>query len=113
MGGDGGTKAVQRSYLRGAGSASTTADAARHTGDLDPAIVEEEIARSFRHCAITGEPLDFGSPIVACPYGRLQGVMLDKNSIVVAYDYVRGELRGKFRKGASGDSPLDRGKSLR
>lgn len=33
--------------------------------------------------------------IVACPYGRLQGVMLDKNSVVVAYDNVRGEPRGK------------------
>jgi cytochrome c oxidase accessory protein FixG len=33
-----------------------------------------------------------------CPYGRMQGVMLDKNSIVVAYDYTRGEPRGKFRK---------------
>jgi cytochrome c oxidase accessory protein FixG len=37
--------------------------------------------------------------LVACPYGRLQGVMLDRNSIVVAYDYVRGELRGRFKKG--------------
>jgi cytochrome c oxidase accessory protein FixG len=36
--------------------------------------------------------------IVACPYGRLQGVMLDKNSIVVAYDYIRGEPRGKMKK---------------
>lgn len=36
---------------------------------------------------------------VVCPYGRLQGVLLDKNSIVVAYDYMRGEKRGKFRKG--------------
>lgn len=34
-----------------------------------------------------------------CPYGRLQGVLLDKNSIVVAYDYIRGEHRGKIRKG--------------
>ena len=33
-----------------------------------------------------------------CPYGRLQGVLLDKNSIVVAYDYKRGEPRGKYRK---------------
>lgn len=33
-----------------------------------------------------------------CPYGRLQGVMLDKESIVVAYDYVRGENRSKWRK---------------
>jgi polyferredoxin len=36
--------------------------------------------------------------IVVCPYGRLQGVMLDKNSIVVAYDYKRGEPRGKLTK---------------
>ncbi len=35
-----------------------------------------------------------------CPYGRLQGVLLDQDSIVVAYDYVRGEPRGKFRKNA-------------
>lgn len=35
--------------------------------------------------------------IVVCPYGRLQGVMLDKKSIVVAYDYIRGELRGKHQ----------------
>ena len=34
--------------------------------------------------------------IVVCPYGRLQGVLLDKNSIVVAYDKVRGEPRGKL-----------------
>ncbi len=33
-----------------------------------------------------------------CPYGRLQGVLLDNNSLVVAYDYKRGEPRGKFRK---------------
>lgn len=37
--------------------------------------------------------------IIACPYGRLQGVMLDKNSVVVAYDYKRGEPRGRIRKG--------------
>lgn len=39
--------------------------------------------------------------IIACPYGRLQGVLLDEKSIVVAYDYVRGEStngRAKFRK---------------
>ncbi len=33
-----------------------------------------------------------------CPYGRLQGVLLDKNSMVVAYDNVRGEDRAKIRK---------------
>ncbi len=36
-----------------------------------------------------------------CPYGRLQGVLLDKRSIVVAYDYLRGEPRGKIKKGSS------------
>ncbi len=36
--------------------------------------------------------------IVVCPYGRLQGVLLDKNSIVVAYDRLRGEPRGKHSK---------------
>jgi len=36
--------------------------------------------------------------IVVCPYGRLQGVLLDKKSIIVAYDYVRGEPRGKLTK---------------
>ena len=37
--------------------------------------------------------------IVVCPYGRLQGVLLDKNSVVIAYDYQRGEPREKLHKG--------------
>ncbi|CAH0336273.1 hypothetical protein FVB9288_01959 [Flavobacterium sp. CECT 9288] len=39
--------------------------------------------------------------IIACPYGRLQGVLLDDKSINVAYDFVRGEKtagRSKFNK---------------
>ncbi|WP_028892891.1 cytochrome c oxidase accessory protein CcoG [Tenacibaculum sp. 47A_GOM-205m] len=39
--------------------------------------------------------------IIACPYGRLQGVLLDNKTINVAYDHVRGEGktgRGKFNK---------------
>lgn len=36
-----------------------------------------------------------------CPYGRLQSVLMDKNSIVVAYDFKRGEPRGKFKKNAT------------
>ena len=36
--------------------------------------------------------------IIACPYGRLQGVLLDNKSIVVAYDYIRGEKeKGRAR----------------
>ncbi len=33
-----------------------------------------------------------------CPYGRLQGVLLDDNSLTVAYDFVRGEPRGRIKK---------------
>lgn len=39
--------------------------------------------------------------IIACPYGRLQGVLLDNKSIIVAYDHKRGEGeagRGKMVK---------------
>ena len=39
--------------------------------------------------------------IIACPYGRLQGVLLDTKTIVVAYDHVRGEGetgRAKIKK---------------
>jgi cytochrome c oxidase accessory protein FixG len=36
--------------------------------------------------------------IVVCPYGRLQSVLLDRNSMVVAYDYKRGEPRAKYTK---------------
>ncbi len=35
---------------------------------------------------------------VVCPYGRLQGVFLGKNSIAVMYDWLRGEPRGRIRK---------------
>ncbi len=40
---------------------------------------------------------------VVCPYGRLQGVLLDRNSMIVAYDYKRGEPRGKFKKQKTAD----------
>ncbi|MBP8240367.1 MAG: cytochrome c oxidase accessory protein CcoG, partial [Saprospiraceae bacterium] len=36
--------------------------------------------------------------VAICPYGRLQGVLLDHNSIVITYDHVRGEPRGKIKK---------------
>lgn len=36
--------------------------------------------------------------IAVCPYGRLQGVLLNKDSMAVAYDFVRGEPRGKLQK---------------
>lgn len=36
--------------------------------------------------------------VAVCPYGRLQGVLLDKNSIAVMYDFERGEPRGRIKK---------------
>jgi cytochrome c oxidase accessory protein FixG len=33
--------------------------------------------------------------LVACPYGRFQSVLLDRGSLIVAYDRKRGEPRGK------------------
>ena len=40
--------------------------------------------------------------MVACPYGRLQSVLLDRRSLIVAYDSRRGEPRGKLGQ-AAGD----------
>ncbi len=43
---------------------------------------------------------------IVCPYGRLQGVLLDPNTTQVSYDDVRGEPRGKHgqqRKSGLGD----------
>ena len=36
---------------------------------------------------------------MVCPYGRMQGVLLDSKSIIVAYDYKRGEPRGRKGEG--------------
>jgi cytochrome c oxidase accessory protein FixG len=36
--------------------------------------------------------------IIACPYGRLQSVLLDQQSLIVGYDVERGEPRGKAGK---------------
>ncbi|MEO8474651.1 MAG: cytochrome c oxidase accessory protein CcoG [Chryseolinea sp.] len=43
--------------------------------------------------------------IVVCPYGRLQGVLLVKESIVVAYDWIRGEPRGHLKKKVPESTP--------
>lgn len=53
--------------------------------------------------------LDFGwfreqFCIIACPYGRMQSVLMDTNSLVVAYDPKRGEpRRGKVERHQEGD----------
>jgi cytochrome c oxidase accessory protein FixG len=44
--------------------------------------------------------------IVACPYGRFQSVLLDKKSLIVGYDYKRGEPRGKKKRTEAAVLPL-------
>lgn len=41
--------------------------------------------------------------IVVCPYGRLQGVLYDRDTINVAYDDTRGEPRGRYTESGRGD----------
>ena len=36
-----------------------------------------------------------------CPYSRIQGVMVDQDSLLPAYDAVRGETRGRRKKGVT------------
>ena len=44
-----------------------------------------------------------------CPYGRFQSTLLDENTIVVAYDYKRGEQRGRFSRKEPFDQRSARG----
>ena len=46
--------------------------------------------------------------IAACPYGRLQGVLLVKDSMAVMYDWLRGEPRGKCKKNEAKNLPFFR-----
>ncbi len=46
-----------------------------------------------------------------CPYGRLQGVLTDKNTILVSYDFERGEPRGKIVKKRTNAKTKDAGPS--
>jgi len=41
-----------------------------------------------------------------CPYGRLQGVLLDEDSLAVSYDFERGEPRGKLSRAAKVNHPM-------
>ena len=40
--------------------------------------------------------------IVMCPYGRLQSVLIDNDSVVIGYDKTRGEPRGKINVPGAG-----------
>jgi cytochrome c oxidase accessory protein FixG len=41
--------------------------------------------------------------IVICPYGRLQSVLTDQDTLVIGYDAERGEPRGKLKREGKGD----------
>jgi polyferredoxin len=41
--------------------------------------------------------------LVVCPYGRLQSVLTDHDSLVIGYDTARGEPRGKKQQAGAGD----------
>ena len=41
--------------------------------------------------------------VVVCPYGRLQSVLTDRETLVVGYDKLRGEPRGKVGAEGAGD----------
>ncbi|HVS96891.1 MAG TPA: cytochrome c oxidase accessory protein CcoG [Puia sp.] len=73
-------------------------DVSRHLGGLGAVLLFSGVFYAvyafFREQACT----------VVCPYGRLQSVLLDRNSMVVAYDYNRGEPRAKFSKSRKGDT---------
>lgn len=43
--------------------------------------------------------------VVLCPYGRLQSVLHDRDSVTVAYREARGEPRGKVLKAAGVEAP--------
>jgi hypothetical protein len=77
MGGDGGTVAASRAYLRGAGKADRTADRAQSSSDgrTRRASAEDDARRAraaLATCAATGSALDHrNDDVVACPHGRL------------------------------------------
>jgi len=63
-------------------------------------------AAFFVMAATTGLMLfDFGffreqMCMIACPYGRFQSALLDRDSLIISYDRPRGEPRGKSASGA-------------
>ena len=44
--------------------------------------------------------------VAVCPYGRLQGVLLTRDSFVIIYDWIRGEPRGKLKKNEEATTEL-------
>jgi cytochrome c oxidase accessory protein FixG len=51
--------------------------------------------------------------VLACPYGRLQSVLLDEQSLIIGYDEARGEPRGKAKGGKRGLPVVGEGAAAR
>jgi cytochrome c oxidase accessory protein FixG len=49
--------------------------------------------------------------LIACPYGRFQSVMLDRKSLIVGYDELRGEPRGRLKKAKPSETQDDSAKA--
>src|SRR5262249_35526095 len=63
------------------------------------AVAAATTAALYLNFAFFREQLCIG----VCPYGRLQAVLLDKDSLVIGYDAARGEPRGKLGAAGAGD----------
>ena len=50
--------------------------------------------------------------IVVCPYGRLQSAMQDDHSLVIGYDFRRGEPRGRLKRADRVALPVVKGEPL-
>lgn len=82
---------------------------------------------SFKNYPVTAFLLVFGTTMgmfiygwfreqtctVICPYGRLQGAMVDNDTMVIAYDYKRGEPRGKSQDGIPAGDCIDCGNCVK
>ena len=66
MGGDGGTVSTNRLYLRGAGRATHTADAQRHSTTSTTEDERERLRQIMTTCSVTGQPLDLSSRDIVC-----------------------------------------------
>lgn len=47
--------------------------------------------------------------IAICPYGRLQGVLVNRDTMTIIYDYIRGEKRGRINKKATEEEQASQG----
>lgn len=47
--------------------------------------------------------------IAICPYGRLQGVLVNRDTMTIIYDFIRGEKRGRINKKGTEEEKAEQG----